>query len=311
MHVPSSSPPPALYPGCHVALIAPSSPFDREAFDRGAARLGERYDVTWRPDIFASVGHLAGDDERRREELLAALDDPSVRGIVAVRGGYGATRLLDTVDAERVRDAGKALVGFSDLTALHALWARAGVRSVHGAMVGALGRTTDAAFERWVAVLEGAVPPAIEGLRTLAPGTARGTLLGGNLSVLAALAGTPYAPPLDGALLFLEDIGEPAYRIDRMLTTLLQAGWLDRVRGVALGMFNQRSGEPAGPPAPAIEAVLRERLGPLGVPVASGIPAGHIESPVELPLGASATLDASTGTLRFHEAATFGPSAAR
>ena len=304
MHVPSSSPPPALYPGCHVALIAPSSPFDREAFDRGAARLGERYDVTWRPDIFASVGHLAGDDERRREELLAALDDPSVRGIVAVRGGYGATRLLDTVDAERVRDAGKALVGFSDLTALHALWARAGVRSVHGAMVGALGRTTDAAFERWVAVLEGAVPPAIEGLRTLAPGTARGTLLGGNLSVLAALAGTPYAPPLDGALLFLEsseDCSGPA-ELDARLMDYENMGVLDQINGLLIGRpyhFDDAA-------KALLRQIILERTAAYTFPIISDMDFGHTAPQFLLPLGVRGRIDSEAQTFSLLEAAVAG-----
>lgn len=253
--------------------------------------------------IFEREGYLAGSDLRRLEELRAAIIDPSVRAIVAARGGYGAQRLLDGLDPELVRSHPKILVGFSDITALHALWARAGVRSIHGAMVAALGRGDEALLERWRGLLYGAVSEPVGDLRAIVGGRAEGVLVGGNLAILAALCGTPYAPPLDGAILFLEDIGERPYRVDRMLTTLHHAGWLARVAGVALGAFTE---SPPGSDGVEVSEVLVERLGALQVPVVMGVPAGHIDDNLELPFGSRVALDADAGMLTFLEPAATG-----
>ncbi|MFW5875232.1 MAG: S66 peptidase family protein [Myxococcota bacterium] len=297
---PSLVAPPALQPGGCIAVVAPSSPFDRDAFDRGVARLRERYDVRYAETLFVRSGFLAGDDDRRAEELLAALRDPAVHAVVAARGGHGSTRLLHRLPPEEVRAARKLLVGFSDVTALHAAWARGGVRSIHGPMVAALGRTGPRAVERWVAAVEGRVPDPLEGLEPMCGGIAEGPLIGGNLAVLAALVGTPYAPPLDGAVLFLEDVGERPYRVDRMLTTLRHAGWLDRVAGVALGAFTECDPGPDGTP---MADVLRERLAHVAGPVVSGVPAGHVDDNLELPLGAPVRLDGNSGRITFLQSA--------
>ncbi len=292
---------PALHlaPGARIALVAPSGPFDREGLERAAERLRARYDVRYAPGIFERKGYLAGPDARRREELLAAVADPDVTGIVAARGGYGLTRIVGAVDPAVVARRRPLLAGFSDITALHAAWARAGVRSLHGSMAARMGSDPDdRLWARWIAALEGAAPAPIPGLRALAPGRATGALVGGNLAVLAALAGTPHAPPLDGALLFLEDTGEKPYRIDRMLTQLRDAGWLARVAGVVLGAFSEC---PPNADGVTVDDVLADLLGGLGVPVASGVPAGHLEDNLELPLGSPATLDADAGTLVVHE----------
>ncbi len=291
---------PPLRPGAHVRVIAPASPFDRADFERGVERLSARYRVSYADDIFAKHGYLAGDDARRLRELTSALEEPSVDAIVAARGGYGVTRLLDGVPIELVRRAKKLLVGFSDLTALHALWARAGLRSIHGAMAGGLGRAEPALVERWISIVEGAAHPEIRGLTTIAIGRAEGPLIGGNLALLAALAGTRHAPPVDGAILFLEDLGEAPYRIDRMLTTLGHAGWLDRVAGIALGRFTACDASGDGLSA---EDVFADRLGRCGVPIVSGVAAGHVDDNLELPLGARARVDGGSGTLAFLETA--------
>ncbi len=262
--------------------------------------MRERYVVRFDEGLMTRTGYLAGDDARREAELLAALDDPTVDAIVAARGGYGATRILDRIPIERVARSPKLLVGFSDVTALHALWQRAGVRSMHASMIAGLGRASDAHVARFVRALEGEAAAPLSGLSTVAEGEAEGPLVGGNLSVLAALVGTPYAPPVDGAVLLLEDVGERPYRVDRMLTTLAHAGWLSRVAGVALGAF---TGSPPGDDGTRIEDVLRERLSYLPVPVVAGVPAGHVDDNVALPLGARVRLDAANGTLQFLEGA--------
>lgn len=284
-------------------MVAPSSPFDREAFEAGVQRLRDRYEVRYAPGLFERRGYLAGHDDRRAEELMAALRDPDVHAIVAARGGYGATRLLGRIPVNDVRRACKLLVGFSDVTALHAVWARAGVRSIHGPMVAALGRAGEALVHRWITAVEGALPPAVEGLEAFRSGVAEGPMVGGNLAVLASLVGTPYAPPLDGCILFLEDVGERPYRIDRMLTTLHHAGWFDRVVGVALGAFTES--EP-GPDGTTVREILAERLAELKGPVVAGMPAGHVDDNLEIPLGARARVDGDAGWVRFLEPATEG-----
>lgn len=255
---------------------------------RGVERLRERFVVTHRDDLFDRRGFLAGDDARRAAEIAEALAAAEVDGLVAARGGHGATRILGALDAAAIAGAGKPLVGFSDVTALHALWSRAGVPSMHGSMVAGLGHADPARLERWIRALSTRATRFDE-LEAIAPGHAEGTLVGGNLAVLTALVGTPHLPPLDGAILFLEDVAEAPYRVDRMLTTLRSAGVLERVAGVALGAFTQSR---PGADGADVESVLAERLGDLGVPVARGVPAGHVDDNHELWLGVPATLDA-------------------
>jgi muramoyltetrapeptide carboxypeptidase len=287
-----------LAPGARVELIAPAGPFDKDEFERGVLRLQQHYDVHYTPGIFERQGYLAGDDERRCKELQAALAEPGVAGIIAARGGYGVTRILARLEPTAVSKHAPLLVGFSDISALHALWARAAVGSVHGSMVARLAQASDAGFERWRAAVEGRFPASIPGLETMSPGVAEGVLLGGNLAVLTALIGTPHFPPLQDCVLFLEDVSERPYRVDRMLTTWRDAGVLAAVRGIALGAFEQAD---CGPDGVQVRDVLRERLSDLGIPVVADVPAGHIDDNVELPFGRVVTLDATNGTLFLHE----------
>lgn len=292
---------PALGPGSHLRLIAPSGPFDREAFGVAVERLRRRFTVSYDEALFERHGYLAGSDERRQGELRAALADPAVDAVVAARGGYGAMRLLPGLEVAEVARARKLLVGFSDVTALHALWQLAGLRSLHASMIAALGRLPEARLARWSAALAGELPqPGLTG-RWATSGKVVAPVLGGNLAVLCALLGTPYFPPVDGAILLLEDVGEAPYRVDRMLTSLALAGVLERVAGVLLGDFTrcepQRDGR-------TVDEVLRERLGDLGVPVLGGLPIGHgDEENLEVPLGALAELDADSGRVTFLQGA--------
>ncbi len=282
-----------------MRVIGPSSPFDVPAFEQGIAWLRRRYRVTYSPSITDRHRYLAGDDARRRSELEQALDEPGIDAVVAARGGYGAMRILAGIAPGRVAAKPRWLVGFSDLTAVHALWARARVASVHGAMVASLGGADDTARAAWVHLLEGGLPEPLEGLTAIAPGAAEGVLLGGNLALLSAMTGTPLAPPLDGAILFLEDVGEAPYRIDRMLTQLALSGALTRVAGIALGSFHRC---PPGPDGACVEDVLRENLGGLGIPVVSGVPAGHHEGALPMLLGVRVRLDAGRRAVTFlHE----------
>jgi muramoyltetrapeptide carboxypeptidase len=285
-----------LRPGGRIRLIAPAGSFPTDDFERGVELLRARYDVSFDPSILERHGYFAGSDARRSAELRAALADETVDAIVAVRGGFGAARLLSELEPQRIAESPKLLVGFSDVSALHALWARAGLASIHGAMVAALGRSDAVRIARWQRAVEGALPAQLRGLHALAPGRAHGPLLGGNLAVLTSLIGTPYLPDFSGCVLFLEDIGERPYRIDRMLTTWQQAGVLQRPAAIALGAFTDC--EP-GADGVAVADVLQERLGALGIPVLAGVPAGHVDDNLELPLGAHVELDADAGTIAF------------
>ncbi|HEX8952565.1 MAG TPA: LD-carboxypeptidase [Polyangia bacterium] len=294
--------PPRLRAGSRVAVVAPAGPVPREAFAAGAAILAGRYSLVHDERIFARTGYLAGDDDARAAELAGALADPTVEALFCARGGYGLMRILDRLDAAAFARAPKLIVGFSDVTALHAWAARAGVASLHAPVVTQLGRVPDEDVAALFALCESpSPPPPLTGLRGLHGGRAEGPLVGGNLEMITRLVGTQFSLPLDGAVLFLEDVGERPYRIDRQLTQLRLAGALDGLAGVVLGDFIgcvEKDG--SGPDA---EAVLAERLGARGIPVVAGAPIGHVERNRALPHGARARLDAAAGTLELLEGA--------
>lgn len=288
--------PAALVPPAQVRVVAPSSPFERARFDRGLALLSARHRPTLGESLFARQGFLAGDDAARLADLEAALGDPNVRAIVAARGGYGATRVLPALDVARVRASAAWLVGFSDVTALHALWARAGLCSLHAPNLCSLHEASPSLQAAWLSLLEGASPAALTGLETVCSGRAEGRLFGGNLTVLCALLGTPYFPPLEGTVLALEDVGERPYRIDRMLTALLCSGVLTGVRAIVLGEFSEC---PPGADGVTAHDVLTERLGALGIPLVARAPFGHVAENTPLLFGAVASVDADAGCVEF------------
>jgi muramoyltetrapeptide carboxypeptidase len=293
-------PPPALSPGDRVAVIAPASSFDRDSFEAGLSLLAARYQVSYQPGLFERQRYLAGPDERRLAELAAALGDPAVRGVFCARGGYGATRLLPQL-ATLPPAPPKPLVGFSDITALH-LWLQSrGVISIHGPVLTQLALLPAATCKRLFAMLESAsAPPPLAAAETYVGGVAEGPLLGGSLSMLTRVLGTPYMPDLEGAILLLEDVGERPYRLDRMWTHLALAGAFERVRGIALGMFVNC--EEQGADFRAAE-VLRELADATGLPCAAGFPIGHGDVNEPVPLGARVRLDADRRTLEFLGAA--------
>jgi muramoyltetrapeptide carboxypeptidase len=310
--------PPPLRAGDVVRVIAPGSGFDIPAFEAGLDVLRNRWGLRTRvrDDITARTGYLAGDDTRRLAEWDEAVADEEATAIFCARGGYGTMRLLPSIDPAPLLARPKLVVGFSDITALHALLNRAGLATVHGPVVTQLGRApADALDHLWV-LLSGLpgrpgvwdVPPPGRGLSggvTSVPGQASGTLLGGSLSLLAHLCGTPFLPPLAGAILALEDVGERPYRLDRYLTQLRLAGALDDLAGVALG---QLTGCDDGDFSAT--AAVRDLLRELGVPVVEGFDFGHQDRNLALPLGTRATLvapppdDVGPPRLLFDEGAT-------
>ena len=294
-------PSPALRPRDRVAVIAPASSFDRASFDAGLALINTRYRAEHGPGIFERQRYLAGDDARRLTELTAALADPDIRAVFCARGGYGATRLLKRLATAPPPGPPKVLVGFSDVTALHLWFQNYGRISVHGPVLTQLARLPTQTAGRLFTLLESAQPPPpLRGTASYVGGSAEGPLLGGNLSMLTRLLGTPYMPSLDGAVLLLEDQGERPYRLDRMWTHLELAGVFTHVRGIALGTFTGCEEKDA---AYTSAEVLRDLALATGLPCAAGFPVGHGEVNEPVPLGARVRLDAERCTLTFLEAA--------
>lgn len=305
---PSFQKPRALHPGDPVAVIAPASPFDRESFTAGLEVIAQRYDVRHDESLFARERYLAGNDQRRLRELRQALTD-ATRAVFSARGGYGTTRLLAELAAalpaeEHAALAGKPVVGFSDLTALHGFLLGRHRVSIHGPVLTQLGKLTGAAAERLFSLLESPHPPGtLQGSATYSGGAADGPLVGGNLAVFASLLGTPFLPPLEGAILLLEDTGERPYRLDRMWTQLALAGVFRQVRGIVLGDFVGCEEKDA---SYLSSDVLRELAASTGLPCAAGFPIGHGAVNEAVPLGLTVRLDADARTLSFLESAVSG-----
>jgi muramoyltetrapeptide carboxypeptidase len=286
--------PPALRPGDRLAVVAPASPFDREQFERGIAELRALgFDPTYDESVFSRTRYVAGPAGQRAAALHRAWSDPSIAGIVAVRGGYGSAHLLPLLDPALAAAHPKVLLGYSDLTTLQVwLTGRAGVVAYQGPMLegrfarGADGYDRDALLRVVATALPAGELPA-PGLETFKAGEAIGPVFGGTLTQLAASLGTPWAfQPPAGHVLFLEDVSERPYRLDRMITQLRQAGILARASAVVLGTF-PRCDEPGGDPT--AREVLADLLADVDGPVVFGLPVGHVDGPaLTLPLGVRA-----------------------
>jgi muramoyltetrapeptide carboxypeptidase len=305
-----------LRAGDVVGLVEPAG-FTADSFDLEAVLATIRaMGLVPRPapNILSRYGYLAGRDEERAAPVNAMFADPEIRAIFAVRGGWGCARILPHLNFDAIRANPKLLIGFSDITALHlALAARTDCPSIHGPnAASAWGRLSWDSFRRLV--FEAETPtwrnPADtgdrlaprSGIRTFRPGRASGPLIGGNLTVLSALVGTPYLPSFEGAILFIEDTDEAQYRIDRMLTQLSLAGILGRVAGVVFGQCTdcvaRNSSSLSGF---TLSEVLAQHLTPLGVPAFQGALFGHVADQFSMPVGVRAEIDAEAGTIRMLE----------
>jgi muramoyltetrapeptide carboxypeptidase len=292
----------ALRAGDTVMLVSPSGPTRPERVARGIELLtGWGLRPMLAPNAYARQGYLAGADVLRAADLNTAFADPEVRGVLCTRGGYGAQRVVDAIDMAAVRRDPKVVAGFSDITGLQlALWRGARLATVHGPGVAWLEeRTPPLSAESLRAALMSTDPVVVKRIESeqtapvTVPGAASGTLIGGNLSLLASSVGTPDMPDLTGAIVLLEDVDEAPYRVDRMLTHLRRAGALAGIAGVAVGQFTNCADDW---PVSVVE-VLLDRLGDLGVPVLGGLPIGHGYGQLTVPVGVPATMDAAAGTL--------------
>ncbi|HEX5437825.1 MAG TPA: LD-carboxypeptidase [Gemmatimonadaceae bacterium] len=291
--------PPPLARGARVALVAPASPLgSAKELDQAVANV---HSFGWEPVVgehaLAKTGYLAGSDAQRAADLNGAIRDPSINAIWCLRGGYGVMRILEMVDYDALRRRPKTVIGYSDITALHlAIRVRCGVVSYHGPAA----RETITSFSRASllrAVTQNGEPCGVAPeARVLRSGSVRGPVLGGNLSLVASLVGTPFAAQLDGAILVLEEVDEPAYRVDRMLTQLRLSGALGRCVGLVFGAITPR-GKPTKTSIRLRDAVLSGAAGDMTGPCMAGVPVGHIPSQWTVPMGALAELDAGARRL--------------
>ncbi len=307
-----------LKPGDTVALINPSGAvYERQPYEIAAESLQALgFKVREAPNLRARYGQFAGTDAQRAGDVNAMFADPAVHGILAMTGGSGGGRILPLIDYDNIRRNPKFLGGFSDLTALiNAVQAKTGLVTFH-CPVGAsewnefsVGWLRGAVMDGQALTLanpkdrDDGLVARTGRIHTLRPGTARGPLVGGNLAVLTAMAGSPYWPRFDGAILFLEEVNEYIYRVDRMLSTLKLSGALDRVAGVVLGGFTNCGPGDGNFGVLTLDEVFDDYFKPLKVPVYSGALFGHIKRKFTLPVGLPVEMDAGAGTIRFLEPA--------
>jgi muramoyltetrapeptide carboxypeptidase len=285
---------PALYKGDLVGVAAPCSRFDASRLYQGIDCLKTLgFQVRVPEGIFEKKRYLAGEDHRRAGVVNELAADPDVKGIICARGGFGAMRMLDFLDWEVIRAHPKLFMGFSDATALlTAVMQKAGIGVVHGpnltSLAGACPRTRTSFFDAVTGLLQSMM--VSDGL-CLKPGRAKGTLVGGNLATLTHLLGTGFSPDFSEGILFLEDVGEPAYKIDRMLSQMKMAGLFETVCGVAAGTFDQCDHPEYLPD------IFDDIFGEYGIPVIMGMAAGHGAVNLSLSMGRQVRLDADQMTL--------------
>ena len=292
--------PPRLKPGDWIGIISPAGPVKRPALDTGLKTLessGLRALVA--PHVYDNIGYLAGEDEARLADLHGMFKDPDIAAIICSRGGYGTLRLLDKIHYELIEESPKILVGYSDITALlMAIHAKTGLVTLHGPMVRELTGRDQRNWESLFNLLSSRdrMTISLTGCSALIPGKASGPLIGGNLSLICHLVGTPFLPSLHGCILFIEEKGEPLYRLDRMMTHLALSNQLKGIRGLIAGEFEE-CGDLS-----SINGLLRDFVLDLDIPLVTGFPAGHGIKNLAFPIGLRVELDTDLMTFSVMEA---------
>ncbi len=290
--------PPPLKPGDTIGVLAPAGPVrDQQAFSDGVGILRDRgFQVRMANDIMRSENYLAGSEERRAAEFHDLFRDPEIKGILAVRGGYGSLRLLPHLDLDLIRHNPKILIGFSDVSVLlNAIHAKTGLIGFHGPNLCSLSRLKKSSIELFFSTITRQQPDDIQpaGLEVIKSGNATGFLMGGNLASLTHMIGTPFEPNWNGAVLFLEDINEAPYRLDRMLTQIALSGRLDHVKGIILGEFTG-----CGDVEMVWNRVL-ELIQAKDIPVWGNFPLGHGQNNWLLPIGINVAMNSDNAGLHF------------
>jgi muramoyltetrapeptide carboxypeptidase len=275
-----------------IGIVAPGGVVTREELQPGIELLeSQGYRTASAPHLYAQAGYLAGDDDNRLHDLHLMFSDPEVKAVLCARGGYGTLRLLDRIDYALIGDNPKIIAGYSDITALLlALYKMNRLTTFHGPLVKDLTKNENRNLTALLELVgsEGIMQWDLHEATCLRPGRAVGPLLGGNLTLISHLVGTPYMPTLSGAILFIEDLGEPLYRIDRMLTHLYLGGIFKDLAGLVAGRFEDRG------QALEIGHLLRERTSDTGIPVIAGLPFGHGHFNLPLPVGLMGSMDTET-----------------
>jgi len=301
-----------LSPGDTIGIVSPGSPMATEKLANGIKYLeGLGYKIVQGENVHEKRGYLAGADKKRAEDINRMFDNSDIKAIFCSRGGYGSPRLLDLIDYDIIRQNPKIFVGYSDLTTLElAIWHKTGLVTFSGPMVAvemAKGIDTYTAEQFWQTIskpnLKGQIHnPQGKKLNTLVGGKANGRLLGGCLSTITSLLGSRYLPDFRGALLFLEDIDEEPYRLDRYLAQFRICGILNEVSGIIFGDFIDCKSSDPEKPTLTLEEVLHDYTADLGIPVVSGLAYGHSDVKTTMPVGAKAMLDADNGLFEITEA---------
>jgi muramoyltetrapeptide carboxypeptidase len=300
--------PPLLAKGDTIAIVAPASPPLKPGVIRDSIARLTKYGFKIKPGKFMRErdGYLAGSDEQRAADINAAFADPGVKGIFCLRGGYGSCRILPLLDYAAIRVNPKVFLGYSDITAMHlAILVKSRLVTFHGSNASSAFEPANLAWCEKMLMNHPRAPGhellfergrAHKAIKTLVPGRVKGWLIGGNFTCLLRLIGTPWQPDFRGAILFLEDTGEKAYRIDGMFTHLRLAGLLEQIAGLVLGQFDYDSDKRE---QARIAEVLPREAKRLGVPCVTGAPIGHFASQIIVPQGVEAELDAKAGRLAF------------
>jgi len=294
--------------GDRVGLIAPASKIDETRLQKAVKNMESiGLQVFYDPKILETQGYLGGSDQHRVDQLHAMYADKKIDAIWCVRGGYGATRLLDQIDFELIRSNPKPLLGYSDITALlNTIHEKTNSPCFHAPVASSTFSkyTIDQLAPIWGLKEQYELRPSIENQQNkdeafryypIIEGTGEGRLVGGNLSLIVSLLGTAHALNTRGKIVFIEDIGEHCYRIDRMLTQLLSAGFFDGVQGILFGVFEDCTPEREG--TQTLKEVLTDRLKPLGIPCAYGFSFGHIRHQMTLPIGAEVLINTQNGRI--------------
>jgi muramoyltetrapeptide carboxypeptidase len=307
--------PERLKKGDVIGLVTPSASIKKEELEQTIQTIEDLgFHSYYLESVLYQYGYFAGTDKERAEELMHMFSNRDVKGMLCVRGGYGATRILDLLDYNVITKNPKALIGYSDITALDiAIYQKTGLVAFHGPV--GISNFNDFSVTSFENVLmypkkkykyhyqreeKTENNPEFDQY-TITAGKAEGELIGGNLSVLASMAGTPYAPDFENRIAFIEEIGEKTYRVDRMLTQLVQATNLSKANGIVLGIFDKCS--PRQEPSLTLRQAISDILKPLNIPVAYGFPFGHINNKITLPVGIHAKLNAGKKTLKLMEPA--------
>ncbi|MDM8555997.1 LD-carboxypeptidase [Desulfococcaceae bacterium HSG7] len=283
--------------GDKIGIVAPSSPFDHQAFQNGIAVLEKKgFHVTVPDDLFSKKGYLAGSDKQRALQLNNSFADPEIKAILCARGGFGALRILPFLDYHLISRHPKIFIGFSDITALLAvLYYKCNLVTFHGPVATSLGNAPTETQNAFFNVLMSQNTFQIKSSQPIClnPGIVTAPLTGGNLTTLCHLAGTAFAPDFSDHILLLEDRGEATYRIDRMLSQMKLAGCFDNLTGLVLGSFEECG------PVESVYKIVKNIFKSENIPIAAGFEIGHGAQNMTVPLGVRVELDASHGLLTY------------